>query len=802
MKYTNMFEEELKNTVARDFFGNYDCTKILKNIDFSVCVPGGTIHGDQFFLWAEAKAGVTDARDMLTQLVLTIGKAKTFAEILPPPFLGCFDVQKIVFIPYNEILEIFYANDFNWNVAPSDKGTKEFAEVRQKIDDIFLKSNQRIVYYFEQDESELRTFIQSNFVFGNAEVQKIRIDKNNFIFVYNKWVEKVKPTIMVYWDAMRKLGVLDADFYLADLLSRDNQSILKKLYVVLQRTQYAIGKEQDEHSLLFNAAIAEFVDDQKSHKEFWERYERPPHEDYWEYITLRRDLLVPPDIRERKGSFYTPEIWVELSQRYLADVFGVNWQEEYYIWDCAAGTGNLLVGLSKEYNVWASTIDKTDVAAIHSRIKQGANLVADHVFQFDFLNDDFKKLPDGLRKIITTKPEKLIIYINPPYAEAGNMKKISQVVKNKARVSRDNQTHTRFKDIIGKGYNELYLQFLTRIYFDLPGCKIGNFSKLKSLNAPNFSMFREVFQAKLERLFIVPASTFDNVKGEFPIGFHIWDTAKKERFTQIAADVYGKKGEFICKKDFYSYDNDVDNGKQKKYFNGGEKRRYINDWIATFETTGDKIGALSCKLNDFQNNNKVYLVNTKEQISSGYKYLEINRNNLIPACVYLAVRKVIPPSWINDRDQFLYPKDSWEKDKEFQNDCIVYTLFHNSNNITMKAGINHWIPFTEEEANPRNNFKSLYVSQTIRGLHFSDIATAVMKAGQVLWRYYHLQKNSNPNASFYDIREHFQGRNAAGRMNSTSSDEMYSKLLDELRMAMKMLADKIEPKIYEHGFLL
>ena len=45
-------------------------------------------------------------------------------------------------------------------------------------------------------------------------------------------------------------------------------------------------------------------------------------------------LLVPQDIRERKGSFFTPQIWVEKSQSYLSCVLGEAWQEEYYIWDC------------------------------------------------------------------------------------------------------------------------------------------------------------------------------------------------------------------------------------------------------------------------------------------------------------------------------------------------------------------------------------------------------------------------------------------------------------------------------------
>ncbi len=104
--------------------------------------------------------------------------------------------------------------------------------------------------------------------------------------------------------------------------------------------------------------------------------------------------------RERKGSFYTPKIWVELSQKYIADVLGEDWQDEYYVWDCAAGTGNLLTGLTNKYNIWASTLDKADVDVMHDRIENGANLLDDHVFQFDFLNDGFEKLPKGLQKII------------------------------------------------------------------------------------------------------------------------------------------------------------------------------------------------------------------------------------------------------------------------------------------------------------------------------------------------------------------------------------------------------------------
>jgi hypothetical protein len=89
------------------------------------------------------------------------------------------------------------------------------------------------------------------------------------------------------------------------------------------------------------------------------------------------------------------------------------------------------------------------------------------------------------------------------------------------------------------------------------------------------------------------------------------------------------------------------------------------------------------------------------------------------------------------------------------------------------------------------------------GLSFSPEATAVFDAGRELWRYYHKQAGgeSNVNASLYDIREYFQGRNDKGKMNNKSSDERYNELITALRTALKSLARKIEPKVYEYGFL-
>ncbi len=57
MKYQNIREEELKNKVAQDYFWMYDCSKIIGNVDFSVCMLQSQkeIFEQESLLWAEAK---------------------------------------------------------------------------------------------------------------------------------------------------------------------------------------------------------------------------------------------------------------------------------------------------------------------------------------------------------------------------------------------------------------------------------------------------------------------------------------------------------------------------------------------------------------------------------------------------------------------------------------------------------------------------------------------------------------------------------------------------------------------------
>ena len=821
MKYKNIREEELKNKVGADWFKQFDTTEILGNIDFTVFPQQDNLFGRTPLLWAEAKTGNFDVATMFVQLILTIGKARTFDKTMPPAFLGAFDFKKIAFVPYINIQDIFYLNDFNWNVTPSNHETKEFQLIKQRIE-ATLKQN-TYVYEYEKDEKELKAFIKNN-VAKATTTNKLKIDKNNFIPIYLRWLEIIKPIIDVNWDDLKKANILDSDFYLADLFvdDKDTQnigddlSIRENLFVMFQNEGYKIAKENIKQ--MFDATIT--LKNKDTYLHFWKRYKRPPLKEFQDYIIERRDLLVPQDIRERKGAFFTPRIWVELSQKYLTDYLGENWQDDYYIWDCAAGTGNLLAGLTNKYNIYASTLDQADVNVMHERIDHGANLLKNNVFQFDFLNDDFSKLPQSLQDIINDeeKRKKLVVYINPPYAETGSTKhKVS-----KSGVSNETMIHKKlFEQMSTFSKRELYVQFLMRIYFEIPNCKIANFSTLKNLQSSYFIEFREMFRAKLEKIFVVPADTFDNVKGKFPIGFFIWNSEKKEKFEEIISDVYNLRGEYIDAKKIFSYNNE----------------KYLNDWLRpTWDNVKNEIGFLACNSNDFQNQNGIFIeIVKKNQTSTYFKPIAIS--NLLKSSIYYAVRHCIPATWLNDRDQFLYPNDGWQTNTEFQNDCLTFTLFNND--IQSQYGTNHWIPFTEYEVNAQAKFESNFMTDFIKGkikqevtttdlfnsetspnrvsnpvraldenieLQFSEEATAVFDAGRELWKNYHeiasLPRNDyNVNASLYDIREYFQGRNDKGRMNSKSDDATYTQLLAELRSKLAILADKIKPKVYEYGFL-
>ena len=827
-------EEELKNKVAADWFGAFDCTRIIGNIDFCVDLPATELalgYDAEPILWAEAKTG--NKKDIIAsfvQLILTIGGGHTADRNLPPHFLGAFDAEKIAFIPYNAVLGVLGKNDFDWTVAPSDHESKEFKELYTLAKGVIER--EKLLFRYAEDGDILRRFIKSNFKSGRRDISKILINKNNFTHIYRQWREVVMPFINANWDVLkRKYAVYDRDFYLAEMNIDDNGTtdiaddrVANDFYITFDAKSASPDtvRRKNEDELDIGLSFGFNPGGLDAYAAFWRRYKRPPRKEYWNFIVNRLDLLVPQDVRERKGSFFTPKKWVELSQHYLELALGSDWQDDHYVWDCCAGTGNLLAGLTNKYNIWASTLDQPDVDVMRERIKSGAALLDSHVFQFDFLNDSFDKLPQGLRDIINDpdKRRKLVIYINPPYAEHSNRRVIVGTGDNRTNVARESVVYNQFATQMGTATRELYVQFFLRIYSEMSGAVLASFSTMKFVCSQNCAKFRVYWKSKYARGFICPADTFDNVKGAFPIGFTIWRLGEGDEITGIQTDVVDKTGHLTGSRNFHS----------------SVQGAMISDWLRRFYDKSENSAIAYMSLPGVSMQQRLSLFVTSKPTESDvkqHKVAAITRDNLVPFVIYLAVRHSIEPAWENNKDEFLTPNCKWVCDQEFQTNCLVWALFDNV--VKSADGVNHWIPFTEEEVGAKDCFKSHFMSDLINGRGLSNLnpenpvnpvenlsahsasprlcvkdnlspaATSVLDAGRELWRYYHSQPNANPDASYYDIRLHFQGAttDAKGKtkMNASSSDATYTRLLADLRAAMRRLAAAIEPKVYEYGFL-
>ena len=482
-----------------------------------------------------------------------------------------------------------------------------------------------------------------------------------------------------------------------------------------------------------------------------------------------------------------------------------------------AGTGNLLANFKDKYRIFASDFDKSNVDIMKELAKTKEseiklNLLENHIFTFDFLNDDFSSLPQTLQEILKDekKREKLIIFINPPYAEAGNAKTQRGTGEHKAQVTKETKTHAKYTPIISTACNELFAQFFIRIYKEIPNCILASFSTPKYINSQNFIKFRQEFKAKFLKGFIVPAHTFDNVESDFPIGFLIWDLSKDDKMKKVSLELCGTEFKGV-----------------KNYFACESKDKYITAWLQQYyDKESKELGILMADAPDFQQNNHIALISKVGTAHILYK--SITLKNLIPFCIYFAIRQAVTINWLNNKDNFLFPNDKWTQDFEFQSDCLYFTLFdEGQNKINAKEITNHFIPFSENEVEARDSFKSHFMSDFLKGkiqkesknkstlfenefvLTKSKEAEKVREAGLALWRYYHKNATNdkyNANASLYNIKEYFQGRQEKkngklGDLNKTSKDETYNGLMITLRLALKELAIKITPKIYEYGFL-
>jgi hypothetical protein len=434
------------------------------------------------------------------------------------------------------------------------------------------------------------------------------------------------------------------------------------------------------------------------------------------------------------------------------------------------------------------------------------------------------KMPKALRQAIAdTKAKKkgakkILVLMNPPYAEAMNVGNTT-AANGKNAETKQGVASTRIgASMADLGYaaRELFVQFLVRIQRELPGATVAMFSKLKYVNAPNFAQLREQWTAKYLDGFVVHSKAFDGLKGDFPIGFLIWDTSKNEPADSIATKVLDKDGFTLGQKTFFREEIQAPLSEwivrpRSNQQDAVPLKNAITPTTSTKDVRGDKwadgaIGSMICKGNDFQN-----AADSTALLSSGYCSAGacfVTEDNLWKAAIVFSVRRLIKPTWLNDRDQFLQP--TGKLTETFKSDCLVWMLFNGSNLSAGADGlewngkkwslVNHFIPYTEKEVSAAGRFESDFMSNYIAKRKLSPVAQAVLDEGRKLWTQYHSTqfekkiriefKLNRPDVGWYQIRKALEANNDASTVD-----------FEPFKNAYDALSRKLRPQVFELGFL-
>jgi hypothetical protein len=730
-----------------------------------------------------------------------------------PPFICIADKNECV-ITETTKWSNYYSNDaYDWDRAPCKPDPL-------LVDHLVKEPELTLLHIFkitlQVEHSAFKKVIDRclNPQLSLAFSEKKNINEENFEAVFEHW----KTIIGKYINNGYKLS----DYFLSNL-QEDKISIDENNGRVFFTFEDNVSKAQ---KVLI-----------KDYQYFWNLYEQVDNYDIINGINAKLDRLTDESTRRFEGEFYTPLIFAKKAINYFADVLGKNWYKtgKYRIWDMASGTGNLEWHLPAEaYKyLYISTLHSSEVDH-NKKVFKGATC-----FQYDYLNDDVEylflkqelpfelnwKMPIKLRDDLRDDTLTWIIFINPPFATAqvggakGENKKGVSKTKVEIQMTKENTGHVK---------RELFAQFMYRIVKEIPSkAYLGMFSKLKYLNAPDSIEFRnDFFNYKFQKGFIFKSTNFHGVKGKYPIGFLIWDLNSKQQNQgkSIPLDILNNDAIATGVKHLTLIDkSDVINNWFKRPANSDEfTLPPLSNGITVASANKDIrhrarpdfLASICSKGNDFQNSKYISILSSPS-VSAGA--FTVTEQIFEKSLTLHAVRKIPNQTWLNDRNQFLKPRV--EPEPEFFNDCIIWSLFSNSNETTSLKDVvyedeiyqikNNFFPFSIEEMKTwvikDSDFKQQmsvdadrFVSKWMQKNSLSPEALNVLLKAKEIYKVFYANLNvlstrklkiETWDAGWYQIRRCLSEHNLA------------TDILTEVKNLNNLLASKINDKIEYYGFL-
>lgn len=544
------------------------------------------------------------------------------------------------------------------------------------------------------------------------------------------------------------------------------------------------------------------------------------------------DRFIEDMNRRQKGEFYTPTIFVDYAHKMIEEQFGADWKEKYVVWDCAWGTGNL----TRDYKfkeLYCSTLEQAELDIARDVNKDATK------FKFDFLNDDFEDLPEGLKQAFIEKKPVLFL-INPPYSTANSSKRTKDN-GNIIGIKHDrNKIQDEMKsDGMGAAGQEVYNRFLYRIckfkeQFD-NDINLALFCKPGFMTGPKNIKFRSKFLDNFNFIdgIIFNAGHFANVSANWAITFNTWGSSgidERHNFKHTIVDVVDGSITKIGEKTLYNTDN------LKNVIDFWKTNKCVEKNISTVALKGalkpavvDNVatGTLSCLETNgnvcSQFGNYWWIVSASSKLSTHSTITYITEDNFYNTCVVFAVAKTAEVNWLTDKDEMMYPNIDHPKFNDFKNDSAVFSLFESASqqsslrNVEMDGkswnvknefffmGRDEMMDLADnygfdELYNDAKSSDERYVYNTLQDLEISDEAKAVLeKARDIVRKTFPYRADVHNDHPEYHLNAWDAGWYQIKKL--CAELPMFKDDMDEFKSLFKVLKEKMRPMVYELGFL-
>lgn len=336
-------------------------------------------------------------------------------------------------------------------------------------------------------------------------------------------------------------------------------------------------------------------------------------------------------------------------------------------------------------DLYARAIDRNIITQEQA---QQSYIEAVQIIKNTKLYENAPGLIDSLLGINGKEQKDLVFLINPPYGTAKNG---GADTVSKAGIADTLVNKYMLEDRIGACSQQLYAQFLFRIHkiYHIFGgnTNVGIFAPPAYITGPTYVKFREKFTEMAPKDgFILQGSQFADVKDTWGISFCILN--KDGDFRNLEVTVFDLSDGLDNKtntKHLYNLDNKQSLSDFVKTKDKGIDAPQMSNPIKWKQSGRGKLVPGSLGYMMFNANNieqSKQFVTIMSSCMAGANGVSVTKNTFYQCIGGFTARRLMATecTWINWQDEYMAPNTDHPEYAQWQNDCIVYSLFNSKSN--------------------------------------------------------------------------------------------------------------------------